>query len=81
MGFFDNVINKEKTANITVKSPATIYTELLKQMSGAGQTRKQNFDIFYEIVAFKGVASGVGCSTLVANVAYAIASLGLTGAL
>lgn len=77
MGFFDNVINKEKTANITVKSPATIYTELLKQMSGAGQTRKQNFDIFYEIVAFKGVASGVGCSTLVANVAYAIASLGL----
>ena len=77
MSLFDNIINKEKTSSITVKSPTTIYTEILKQVSGAGQTRKQNFDIFYEIVAFKGVTPGVGCSTLVANVAYAIATLGL----
>ena len=34
--------------------------------------------MFYQIFAFKGVADGVGTSTLVANVALALADLGLT---
>ncbi len=78
MGLLDRITQtSSKTADITVKSPKELYSQLLKGVSGAGVTRKQNFDIFYEIIAFKGVMDGVGCSTLVANVAKAIADLGL----
>ncbi len=78
MGFLDRLAQtSSKTADITVKSPKELYSQLLKGVSGAGETRKQNFDIFYEIVAFKGVMDGVGTSTLVANTAKAIADLGL----
>lgn len=74
MGFF----NKEKTSNITVKSPREIFTDVLKMTSGTGYVRNIEFDIFYQIVAFKGIADGVGTSTLVANTAIALAKLGLT---
>ena len=77
MGFLDKITQNNKTSDITVKSPKELYSNLLRGVSGAGETRKQNFDIFYEIVAFKGVMDGVGCSTLVANTAKAIADLGL----
>ena len=78
MSFLDRLAQtSSKTADITVKSPKELYSQLLKGVSGAGETRKQNFDIFYEIVAFKGVMDGVGTSTLVANTAKAIADLGL----
>lgn len=74
MGFFD----KEKTSSITVKSPREIFTDMLKVTSGVNYARNVDFDIFYQIVAFKGVCEGVGTSTLVANTAIAIAKLGLT---
>ena len=45
--------------------------------SGASYTRDVKFDIFYQIIAFQGVKDGVGCSTLVANTALALARLGL----
>lgn len=74
MGFF----NKEKTSSLTVRSPQEVFTDILKMTSGAGYVRNLDFDIFYQIVAFKGVMDGVGTSTLVANTALAIAKLGLT---
>ena len=77
MGLLDKISQNNKTSDITIKSPKELYSQLLRGVSGAGETRKQNFDIFYEIIAFKGVMDGVGCSTLVANVAKAVADLGL----
>lgn len=74
MGFFD----KEKTSSITVKSPSEIFTDILKVTSGTGYARNTEFDIFYQVVAFKGICDGVGTSTLVANTAIAISKLGLT---
>jgi len=74
MGFLD----KSKTSNITVKSPQEIFTELLRMTSGAKFARDIQFDIFYQVIAFKGICEGVGTSTIVANTAIAIAKLGLT---
>lgn len=74
MGLFD----KEKTSNITVRSPREVFTSILRTTSGAMYQRSIDFDIFYQVVAFKGVVDGVGTSTLVANTAIAIAKLGLT---
>lgn len=74
MGLFD----KEKTSSITVKSPREIFTDMLKVTSGVRYARNTEFDIFYQIVAFKGIQDGVGTSTIVANTALAIAKLGLT---
>lgn len=74
MGFFD----KEKTSSLTVKSPQEIFTELMRLTSGAKYSRNVDFNIFYQIVAFKGIIDGVGTSTIVANTAIAIAKLGLT---
>ena len=75
---FFKKIDTEKVANMTITNPREIYANILKQASGTGQVRATNFDIFYQIVAFKGVKEGVGCSTLVANTALAVANLGLT---
>lgn len=74
MGFLD----KDKTSNLTIRSPRDIFTDILKTTSGAGYARNVDFNIFYQIIAFKGVVDGVGTSTLVANTAIAIAKLGLT---
>lgn len=78
MGLVDKFIDKEKAAQVTLKSPREVYSELLKQASGTGRMRSTKYNIFYQIVAFKGVTEGVGCSTLVANTAIAVADLGLT---
>lgn len=75
MGLFGN---KEKTSTMTVKTPREVFTDILKVTSGSGYARDIDFDIFYQIVAFKGCCDGVGVSTLVANTALAIAKLGLT---
>lgn len=74
MGFFD----KEKASNLTIRSPHDIFTDILKATSGVNYKRNVEFDIFYQVVAFKGITDGVGTSTLVANTAIAIAKLGLT---
>ena len=75
--FLDKFINKEKAQKLTVADPREVFNNVLKQASGAYQTRTVKFDIFYQITAFKGVAGGVGTSTLVANTALAIAELGV----
>ena len=74
MGLF----NKDKLSTTTIKSPQEVFTELLKVSSGAGYVREVKFDIFYQVIAFKGICDGVGTSTLVANTALALAKLGLT---
>ena len=74
MGFFKS----EKLANAQIVDPKKVFTEMLKASSGAGYTRDIKYDLFYRIIAFKGAIAGVGCSTIVANTAVALADLGLT---
>ena len=78
MAFLDRFIDTEKTSKVEVKSPRDIYYGILKGTSGTSYTREINVDIFYTTYGFKGIVEGVGCSTLVANVAQAIADMGLT---
>ena len=79
MSVFDGFLkgNKEKLDNINIKTPRDIYNDMLKTISGTTYTREVKYDIFYQIIAFQGICGGVGCSTTVANVAYALAKLGL----
>lgn len=72
------ILDKEKTSNLTLKSPTEVFTELLKIVSGANYSRTTGYDIFYQIIAFKGIIDGIGTSTIVANTAIALAKLGLT---
>lgn len=74
MGLFDG---KSKMSNVVIKTPRDIFIDLLKTSSGTAFTRDVKFDIFYQIIAFQGAVDGVGCSTIVANTALALARLGL----
>ena len=58
------------------KSLGSLFVEGLKATSGASQTRTVSYNIFNQVVAFKGVRDGVGTSTIVANVAVALAERG-----
>lgn len=78
MAFLDKFINKEKTSQMSITSPKEVLNEILRQASGSTAVRDLKYDIFYQIFAFKGVVEGIGTSTLVANVAQAIAQTGLT---
>ena len=51
---------------------------MLKTFSGASVARDVKYNMFYQVYAFKGVIPGVGCSTIVANTALALADLGLS---
>lgn len=79
MGVIDNFLSgsKENVSNLSIKSPRDVFQDILKMSSGTAYTRTKKFDIFYQIIAFQGVKDGVGCSTLVANTALALARLGL----
>lgn len=78
MGLLNKFLDKDKTSKVTIVDPKETFKNLLKQTSGANYVRELEFDIFYQVYAFKGVVDGVGCSTIVANTALAIANLGLT---
>lgn len=78
MAFIDKFLNKEKTSQMSLTSPREVFNNILRQTSGSTAVRELKYDIFYQTFAFKGVVEGVGTSTLVANVAQAIAQLGLT---
>lgn len=78
MGLFDNFVNKDKLSEMTVKTPREVFNNVLRQTSGSSIVRDIKYNIFYQIIAFKGVVDGVGSSTLVANTALALADLGLT---
>lgn len=77
MGLFD-LVKKEEIENIAVKTPKDLFIDGLKSASGSAYSRKIDYNIFYKIVAFQGVKDGVGCSTIVANTAFALAKLGIT---
>ena len=76
--FGGNSKTSEKLSKAKLISPRDMYGNVLKGLSGAGQTRSIKYDIFYQIIAFRGVVEGVGCSTVVANTALCLAELGLT---
>ena len=92
MGFLDflspdkiNAVAKQKAEeknsklkDITLKSPRDILLAGLHATSGKGRIRDKKFDVFYQIIGFQGVVDGLGCSTIVANTALALAHLGLT---
>lgn len=78
MAFIDKFVDKDKLSKSVLPDPRKIYREVLRQASGSGKTRNVAYDIFYQIIAFRGVVDGVGTSTLVANTALAIAQFGLT---
>lgn len=65
-------------SGLSVTNPRDLLQDLLKTASGASIERQVRYNIFNQIVAFKGVKEGIGCSTLVANTAISIARLGLT---
>lgn len=73
-----SLFDKDKTSNLTVKSPRDIFTDILKVTSGSKYSRDIGFDIFYQVVAFKGITDGVGTSTIVANTAIALSKVGLS---
>lgn len=62
---------------VSIEDPRTILTDLLRTSSGSSVERTMRYNIFYQIVAFKGIKDGLGCSTIVANTALAMARLGL----
>ena len=77
MGFNDK-LDKNKLSSLAIKDPREIFTNILRQTSGSAYTRELKYNIFYKVYAFRGITQGVGTSTLVANVALAIAQAGLT---
>lgn len=77
MGVFDK-LSKENLENVKIKDPRDMFKAVLQSASGADYTRQIRYSIFYRIIGFKGIAPGVGCSTIVANTAVALADLGLT---
>ena len=74
----DKFVSKDKLSELTIKNPRQAFNDILKQVSGASTTRNTTYQIFYQIVAFKGVVDGVGTSTIVANTALALAELGVS---
>lgn len=78
MSLIDKFVDRNKTAELTITNPREVFNNVLKQTSGSAYSRVVKFDIFYQIYGFRGVVEGVGCSTIVANTALAIAKAGLS---
>lgn len=78
MGLFGGSDNSKKLADITIKNPREVFKDILKITSGTNVDRSTPYNLFYEIIAFRGVVEGLGTSTIVANTALAIADAGLT---
>lgn len=76
--FLDKFLDVDKTSKLTITNPRKVFEDILKQASGSSYTRDIKYNIYYQVIAFYGVADGIGCSTLVANTALAIAETGLT---
>lgn len=76
--FLDKFLDVEKTSKVAINNPKQVFQDVLKQVSGSSHTRNIKYNIYYQVVAFYGIVDGVGCSTLVANTALAIAETGLT---
>ena len=78
MGIFSPKGKAYSEKTVTAPSPSEILTSMLKTSSGTDISRTLRYSIFYQIIAFRGVKDGLGCSTIVANTALALANLGVT---
>ena len=78
MGIFSPKGKAYSEKTVTAPSPSEILTNMLKTSSGTDISRTLRYSIFYQIIAFRGVKDGLGCSTIVANTALALANLGVT---
>lgn len=78
MGIFSPKGKAYSDKTVTAPSPSEILTSMLKTSSGTDISRTLRYSIFYQIIAFRGVKDGLGCSTIVANTALALANLGVT---
>jgi hypothetical protein len=74
----NRVVDNSKFKDVKLKSAGDVLVDIFKATSGSSVTKKSDYDIFYNVIAFKGVKAGVGVSTLVANTAVALAKYGLT---
>lgn len=79
MSEFLDKFKKQSSAlsDVQIKSSKEMLVDALKITSGVNYGRTTKFDIFYQIVAFRGVRDGLGTSLIVSNVALALATLGL----
>ena len=78
MGLFSgNKKEYTEADDVRLASPKDVLTNVLKGVSGSGLSRSTGYNIYYNIVAFKGVKDGLGTSTLVANTAIALAKKGV----
>lgn len=88
MGFFDflspEAIERSVKAKVNtsdeekvLKTPKDFLVAGLKSASGTNVALVQPHNIFYKVVGFQGVVDGLGCSTIVANTAIALAHIGL----
>lgn len=69
---------QKKASQVEMVDPQKIFADILKSFSGSGLSRGVKYNLFYRLIAFKGISQGVGCSTVVANTALALADLGLS---
>lgn len=69
---------KNSTLDVKKVSGKDMLMSALRATSGGTTIQRHKFDIFNNIIAFKGVNDGVGVSTIVSNTALALCDLGLT---
>ena len=75
MGIFGSKgVNLDSISKLSGKG---VLTDILKATSGANVRSDLTYSLYYKIVGFKPVKDGIGCSLLVADVALALAKLGL----
>lgn len=79
MGLLDKAQKRVQGAGekLKIMTPPEIFMSLLREASGAGETRKAAYNLYYRFIGFKGVKDGAGCSAITANTAIALAKAGL----
>lgn len=77
MGIFGGG-KKVNLDSLSKVSGRNILESVLKATSGADVSSDLSYSIYYKIIGFKACKGGIGCSLLVADVAMALAKLGLT---
>lgn len=75
MAFGKKKVNLDTVANF---NPKSVFEDLLRATSGADVVTKVEYSIYYKVVGFKPAKEGIGCSTIVASTAMALAKLGLS---
>ena len=76
MGIFS--AKKVNLDSLSKVSGRGILENMLRATSGADVAKDVSYSIYYKVVGFKPSKEGIGCSLLVADVAMALAKLGLT---